>query len=197
MLFSLMNCTNVVNNDPQKVKKIIYVMDPLCGWCYGNHQNIERLYLNYNAEFDFEILPAGMWSGANVRKQTPQMAKYIANHDRQIAKTCGVIFGVSYFDFLENEEAILDSEIPSRAIVSVMQMEETQTVPFVIEVQKARYYHGQDLNEERTYTSICEQLGLDIDTFLSLFHSEEIRKKTQNTFEDSFSVCTIFSNTFD
>ncbi len=162
--------------------KLIYVMDPLCGWCYGNHQTIERLYQNYKAAFDFEILPAGMWSGVNARKQTPQMARYFINHDAAIAQRTGTSFGEAYFQFIQNEEVNLDSEVPSRAIMAVTEMDQYQTVPFMVEVQKARYYHGKDLNQESTYTIICQQLGVDEEAFLSLFRSEAIKKKTQETF---------------
>lgn len=171
-----------MKKDSPKMKRLIYVMDPLCGWCYGNHQNIERLYQNYKVEFDFEILPAGMWSGANARKQTPQMAGYFINHDAVIAQKTGASFGEAYFNFIKNEEVALNSEVPSRAIIAVMEMNQHQTVPFMTEVQKARYYHGKDLNRESTYTSICKRSGLDEEIFLSLFRSETSKKKTQETF---------------
>jgi putative protein-disulfide isomerase len=40
--------------------KLIYVMDPLCGWCYGNSRNTEMLHTGFGNEIEFEILPAGM-----------------------------------------------------------------------------------------------------------------------------------------
>lgn len=47
-----------INN--KKMSKLIYVMDPLCGWCYGNSVNTQHLYDTYKNQIDFEILPAGM-----------------------------------------------------------------------------------------------------------------------------------------
>lgn len=49
-------------------------------------------------------------------------------------------------------------------------------------MQKARYWYGKDLNEDETYLSICEKLGLDKTEFLQTFHSEIIKEETQETF---------------
>ncbi|WP_260128811.1 hypothetical protein [Elizabethkingia anophelis] len=40
--------------------KLIYIMDPLCGWCYGNSDNILELFEKYKNDIKFEILPGGM-----------------------------------------------------------------------------------------------------------------------------------------
>ncbi|EJL65278.1 hypothetical protein-disulfide isomerase [Flavobacterium sp. CF136] len=157
-------------------------MDPLCGWCYGNSTNTQKLYEKYKNLIDFEILPAGMWIGTNARKQSKQMAQFIKKHDPQVQQTTGTEFGKAYFEFIENENIILDSEVPSRAIVSVKKLWVSQSIPFAIEVQKARYWYGKDLNSDETYLSICDTLGLDKVDFLKTFHSETIKKETQETF---------------
>jgi protein-disulfide isomerase-like protein with CxxC motif len=41
-------------------------MDPLCGWCYGNSDNVLELFEKYKNEIKFEILPGGMWVGENI-----------------------------------------------------------------------------------------------------------------------------------
>ncbi|PJJ08365.1 putative protein-disulfide isomerase [Flavobacterium sp. 1] len=164
------------------MSKLIYVMDPLCGWCYGNSNNTQKLYDKYKNVLDFEILPAGMWTGENTRKQSKQMAQFIKKHDPQVQQTTGTAFGKDYFDSIENENIILDSEVPSRAIVAIKKLTASQAVPFAIEVQKARYLHGKDLNEDNTYLGICENLKLDKEEFLKTFHSENIKKETQKTF---------------
>jgi putative protein-disulfide isomerase len=164
------------------MSKLIYIMDPLCGWCYGNSTNTQKLYEKYKDQLDFEILPAGMWVGENARKQSKPMAQFIKKHDPQVQQTTGTEFGKAYFEFIENETIILDSEVPSRAIVTVKKLWNTQAVPFTIEVQKARYWYGKDLNKEETYVIICEKLGLDKTEFLKVFHSDSIEKQTKETF---------------
>jgi putative protein-disulfide isomerase len=162
--------------------KLIYVMDPLCGWCYGNSSNTQKLYDKYKDILDFEILPAGMWAGTNARKQSKQMAGYIKRHDLQVQQVTGTSFGENYFSLIEDENIILDSEVPSRAIVTVKKQWALQAVPFAVEVQKARYWHGKDLNKVETYLDICEDMKLDQAQFLEAFHSGSLKKATQETF---------------
>ncbi|MFH7018882.1 DsbA family protein [Flavobacterium sp. FlaQc-47] len=163
--------------------KLIYVMDPLCGWCYGNAANTQKLYNKYKEILDFEILPAGMWTGANARKQSKPMAEYIKKHDLQVQHTTGTAFGEAYFKLIENENVILDSEVPSRAIVTVKKLCPEKAVSFAVEVQKARYLHGQDLNLIQTYLKICDDLKLDIEKFAASFDSQFIKNTTLETFE--------------
>lgn len=164
------------------MSKLIYIMDPLCGWCYGNSINTQKLFEKYKDKIDFEVLPAGMWTGENARKQSKQMAQFIRKHDPQVQQTTGTEFGKDYFEFIENENIILDSEVPSRAIVVVKKLSASQIVPFTIEIQKARYWYGKDLNKDETYLTICEKLGLDKTEFLKFFYSDSIKKETQETF---------------
>lgn len=183
-LFILLCCFFISNIKSQNLNtmKLIYVMDPLCGWCYGNSRNTEMLYNEFGNEFEFEILPAGMWSGNRIKKQDAEMADFFKNGDKQIAQHTGTEFGNAYFQLLHDESIVLDSEVPSRAIVSVKNISPQKAIPFAIEVQKARYVHGKDLNNEQTYTSICDALDIDSKKFLMKFLSEETKKQTQESF---------------
>jgi putative protein-disulfide isomerase len=162
--------------------KLIYIMDPLCGWCYGNAETIQRLHDAYKTEMPIEILPAGMWTGANARMQSKAMAAYIKKHDLHIQQQTGTPFGMEYFKFIEDENIVLDSEIPSRAIVTVQNISPENAIPFALAVQKARYYYGYDLNLTATYERICEALKMNTSLFLTAFYSTEIKEKTQQSF---------------
>lgn len=72
-------------------------MDPLCGWCYGNAGNLQQLAQQFDGKLPVEIVPAGMWAGVNVRKQSRAMAQYFIRHDRQIEAMTGTTFGKDYF----------------------------------------------------------------------------------------------------
>lgn len=166
-------------------------MDPLCGWCYGNSDNMLKLYDQYRNDLDFEILPGGMWTGPNVRKQSPQMVNFFLKHDSAVADRTGITFGEGYFELLK-EEIVLNSEIPSRAMVSMKAIAPEKTVPFMVAVQKARYYWGKDLNLDAAYLEICENLGIDPQQFLEAFHSEEMQQATLQSFNEAAQYAQSF-----
>lgn len=162
--------------------KLIYVMDPLCGWCYGNYRNTLQTAERYKDSIPFEIIPGGMWAGQNVRKQSKQMAAYFIKHDQQIASLTGTAFGAAYFKFISQDEVVLDSEIPSRAIVTVQQFWPEKNVAFAAAVQKERYFYGKDLNLDLTYQEMLDSLGIEKDLFFKHFHSPEMKAATQEAF---------------
>lgn len=156
-------------------------MDPLCGWCYGNSENTIKLYEKYKNEFEFEIIPGGMWVGSNVRKQSPQMVNFFLKHDDAVAKTTGIEFGEKYKNLLK-KEIDLNSEIPSRAIVTVKKISPDKAFLFTKELQKARYYHGEDINIDAVYRNLIKNLDIDEVKFFDYFYSENAKLETQNEF---------------
>ncbi|MBB6500611.1 DsbA family protein [Pedobacter cryoconitis] len=172
--------------------KLIYVMDPLCGWCYGNSNHTLALFEAYREVLDFVIIPAGMWAGPNTRIQSPQMSAYFRKHDERIAQLTGTEFGEAYFQFLQLEEVKLDSEIPSRAIVTVQEFWNAENVHFMVALQQARYKYGKDLNLEKTYIEICEQTGINSAEFLRHFNSESMKVKTQETFSQAMQYASSY-----
>lgn len=57
----LQSCAQTKSNTSMSEKiKLTYVMDPQCGWCYGNSENITALQEVFKDDFDFELLVGGM-----------------------------------------------------------------------------------------------------------------------------------------
>ena len=40
------------------LNRLIYVMDPQCGWCYGNSHNMTSIYSKYKSLIDFKFMNA-------------------------------------------------------------------------------------------------------------------------------------------
>lgn len=37
--------------------KLLYIMDPLCGWCYGNSENMLRLEQELTDQISIDVMP--------------------------------------------------------------------------------------------------------------------------------------------
>ena len=150
--------------------KIIYVMDPYDGWCYAGSENILRLYMRYRSLMEFEVLPAGMLTGELCCNHHPDNATAALRSLRAIEKETKTPFGEKHKEALRNKEFLMDSEIPSRAIMTVRQLAPEQTLPFVHALLHARFYHGMDLNDTSTYLELCEILDIDKQAFFQIFN---------------------------
>ena len=77
---------------------------------------------------------------------------------------------------------VLDSMVPSRAIMACRATAPQLTLQFAHQVLHARFYEGKDLNEQTVYLEICEQLGIDKQTFFQHFSSDENEENTRQAF---------------
>lgn len=161
-------------------------MDPICGWCYGNLENTTNLYNDFKDNVEFEILPGGLWTGENAKVQSPDMINYISSNDARIVQLTGMKFGEKYLEFIKTRpDVVLDSEVPSRVIVTASKIASEQTMIFMSEVLKARYVFGKDLNLDETYRDIVKALDIDEDLFFDYFKSQGAIDATSATFSEA------------
>lgn len=163
--------------------KIIYVMDPYDGWCYACSETVLRLYMRYRSLLQFEVLPAGMLTGEFCCNHHPENALAAIRSLSAIEKETKTPFGEKHKEALRSQQFLMDSEIPSRAIMACRQLAPDLTIPFVHALLHARFNHGMDLNETSTYLELCEILNIDKQAFFQLFNADEIKELTQRGFQ--------------
>ncbi|RYD58367.1 MAG: DsbA family protein [Sphingobacteriales bacterium] len=161
---------------------ILYVMDPLCGWCYGFSPVMQLLQQNYKDQFNFRVVPGGMITGARV-KAVSVMAEYILGAYTRVEEYSGVKFGEPYLDLLRKGTEISDSEPPCRAIHTFQQLMPERGLGFAHHLQLKQFVDGKSFNEENTYKELALEFGLDAQAFVTTMNSEESRYGTQQEFQ--------------
>ena len=162
--------------------KILYIMDPYCKWCYATSDAIQQLYDTLEGKLPFEVIPAGMLAGEFTQIQSPEYALAHRKADASITKETGKEFGEGYKSALNEKEMLLDSMIPSRAIMACRATAPQLTLQFAHCILDARYHDGKDLTDHTVYLEICEQLGIDKPTFFQHFSSPENDENTRQAF---------------
>ena len=164
------------------MKKVYYVMDVLCGWCFGVSDEINKLQNKYKDEFEFVVVPGGMWTGNYTQQMNGNLATYIREHNKSIEKLSGKKFGLGFNEMLDSKR-VLDSLPGSKAIVLAQKMNKNLVFDFVREVQNAFFVEGKDLNDNKVYLEIAENLGLDKENFEKELKSEKLEKETFEYFQ--------------
>ena len=162
--------------------KILYIMDPYCKWCYATSDAIQQLYDTLEGKLPFEVIPAGMLAGEFTQIQSPEYALAHRKADASITKETGKEFGEGYKSALNEKEMLLDSMIPSRAIMACRATAPQLSLQFAHCILDARYHDGKDLTDHTVYLEICEQLGIDKPTFFQHFSSPENDENTRQAF---------------
>lgn len=174
------------------MNKLIYVMDPLCGWCYGNSKNILEIKNQFTGKFDFEILMGGMWLPPNTQNGGEKLSQFMKEHAPPMEKMTGAQVSEAYYQLANNAEYEFSSLEGSAATVLVKKLKPEFAFEFASAVQKRFYSEGLPLNDVATYLPILYKLGVDERTFKDQWLGHENLEMTKKEFQRASQMATGF-----
>lgn len=141
-------------------KKIVYVHDPLCGWCFGFSPVIHRLNEATQRRASWEILAGGMVLGDRVGP-IGRVSGFLKRALPRLEDTTGIQFGRPFLDnVLAGGTMVLSSMEPSRALQAVKTLAPDRALPFAMAVQKALYEQGLDVTSMSVLGEAAEAVGV-------------------------------------
>ncbi|MBC6990636.1 DsbA family protein [Hymenobacter sp. BT491] len=162
--------------------EILYIYDPLCGWCYGMTPVIQRIRDEYHDRLDVSVLNGGMVVGEQVGPLR-EMWDYIGGALQNVEAVTGATFGDPYRALGEEGIYVQNSEPPCRALTVFRQLDtEGRTVDFAHAIQQALFRDGKDLNQRATYETLLKPYGLDVAEFGRRFEAPEAAAATRQEF---------------
>ena len=172
-----------VPTSPAARPELLYIHDPLCGWCYGMSPVINRVQAEFAGRVDVSVLCGGMAVGA---RATPiaETWGYIKSALGDVEKATGVQFGPAFKALAEAGRYVYDSEPPCRAIVAFRQLTQdpARAVAFAHAVQTALFRDGHDLNHVVTYAALLLEFEVDAADFQRHFAAPDTARATQQEF---------------
>lgn len=136
---------------------VIYLFDPLCGWCYGAAPMIARLR---DAGLPVEPVPTGLFSGDGARPMDAGFAAYAWSNDQRIARLTGQIFSDTYRRrVLEAPGGLFDSGPATLALTAVSLVAPGHELGALNAVQQARYVDGLDITALASLEAIVRSTG--------------------------------------
>ncbi|MEO9168302.1 MAG: DsbA family protein [Aestuariivirga sp.] len=138
--------------------KLIYLMDPLCGWCYGASGRIQQLAKSQ--DYSIELLPVGLFSGSGARNMDQNFAAYAWSNDQRIAKLTDQEFSEAYqHRVLDRPNGIFDSSAATLALTAVFLTSPASEVDALKIIQQARYVRGLDITDITSLIEILNTAG--------------------------------------
>jgi len=153
--------------------RLIYLMDPMCSWCWGFAPIFEALAAQAAAEGVAAHLVAG---GLRAGQQEPidsAMSDYIAGHWREVQKRSGQPFN---FAGALKEGFVYDTLPACRALVAAKTLDSRKTWPLVLRIQQAFYVEGQDIVKPPVLVELAEQVGFSRKAFAKCYDSDEVEQ---------------------
>ena len=163
--------------------ELLYLHDPLCGWCYGMSPVIKRVQQDFAGRVDVSVLCGGMVKGDEAGPIAGSW-DYIKTALGDVESVTGVQFGPAFKALGAAGRYRYDSEPPSRAIVAFRQISQdpARAVAFAHAVQAALFRDGQDVNDGATYEALLAPFGVDNAEFQRRWAAPETARATQQEF---------------
>lgn len=161
---------------------LIYVYDPLCGWCYGFHPVMEKLNQRFENHLAIDVKSGGLAVGENA-EPIGEGYGYIKDAYKQVEEITGVKFGTNFKLLAEEGSYFYDSLTPSVAQSAINKLAPDFALKFAGLIQNAIFRDGKNLNYWQTYQELIKPLPVDETAFKELFESDETRRETLDQFE--------------
>ena len=164
---------------------LLYVYDPLCGWCYGFSPVMVQLYKEYNDTIEFDVISGGMVVGDRIGPLSDK-APFIKGAFKTVEDKMNVKFGDKYINEVLAEGTAIQTSIPaSKLLVAFKSLDNSKAILFAHELQNAIYYHGVHPDYMASLLDNCDSFGVSKENIMTIATSEQVIPVMEHDFEMS------------
>lgn len=158
--------------------RLIYVMDPMCSWCWGFAPVIAALAQQAQAGgVPLHVVLGGL---RQERAALDPVSKVrILAHWQAVNARTGQLF--NFRDALP-DGLVYNTEPACRALVVARSLDEQSVWPLLQLIQEAFYAEGRDVTRPQLLVELAEQAGIPRIEFAELFDSEKMHAATAADF---------------
>ncbi|TBV00060.1 DsbA family protein [Stutzerimonas kirkiae] len=158
--------------------RLIYVMDPMCSWCWGFEPVLQHLASQAErAGVGLQLVVGGLRRECEV--MDPGGRERTLGYWRSVRESTGQSFN---FETGLPPGLVYDTEPACRALVVARGMDAGSAWPLARRLQQAFYQEGQDITRAQVLLELATRQGLCRETFASRFDGLEAREETQRDF---------------
>ena len=149
------------------MKELIFVVDPMCSWCWGFHPVMQTLHDKYTGRYTFSIVLGGL-RGEGTMSWDDKSKLFLKQHWDAVHKATGqpfnpTILNRSYFDY--------NTHPSCKAVITVRELwGEKEAFKYLGDIQKAFYKEGKDITSRevlKNYLPMSKQ-----EAFLDFYNSK-------------------------
>lgn len=165
-------------------RKLFYIADPMCSWCYGFAGVIQGIHAQYQDRLDISLVTGGLRVG-NAHRLTDKFKASLSEHWKEVEKETGQAFN---YDFSVPDDFIYDTEPSCRAAVVMRRNKGDEVFPFFETLHKAFYVDNRDLTNPSILSELAVGHGLDPETFNADFEDDAVKQETYDDFAFGHSL---------
>ncbi|ANY86011.1 MULTISPECIES: DsbA family protein [Pseudomonas] len=158
--------------------RLLYVMDPMCSWCWGFAPVAEALIAQAReAGVPTRLVVGGLRSGSSALDASTR--RYILEHWQAVAEATGQAFR---FEGAMPDGFVYDTEPACRALVAARELDAERVWSLLGGIQRAFYEQAVDVTRAPQLVELAEQAGFDRSQFADAFSRADTRAATAADF---------------
>jgi len=161
--------------------QLIFVIDPMCSWCWGFHPIIQTIYKDYSKQCHSSLVVSGLRTkGQMPWNKTNQ--NYLIQNWKAVQQQTGQTFNFSLFDKTSFD---YDTYPACKAIVCVRELwGEKVAFEYLEKIQTAFYVKNEDTTSLEVLLNYIEEK----ETFLVFYESERAERLMHHDFAKARSM---------
>ncbi len=167
---------------PTPTTQLIFVIDPMCSWCWGFHPVIEKLRKDYSQQYTFSLVVGGLRTSGQMQ-WNEQSKAYLKQNWDAIQQTTGQTFNptllnLAHFDY--------NTYPACKAIVTVRELwGESVAFEYLTAIQSAFYTQSVDIT---SVDVLCSYIPQDKEAFISFYQNDRSELLMQHDFSKARSM---------
>ncbi|MFT6714237.1 MAG: putative protein-disulfide isomerase [Planctomycetota bacterium] len=153
--------------------KLLYVVDPMCSWCYGFKAALDEVLPELNPNVEAELVMGGLAPDSD-EPMDEETRTYVQQAWHAVAKQTGVSFN---HDFWAQCEPRRSTYPACRAVIVAREVDLAWEM--LAAIQRAYYLEARNPSDEDTLVALAEELGIDGEGFRGRFREPEIEAALQ------------------
>ncbi|MFO7883322.1 MAG: DsbA family protein [Desulfobacteraceae bacterium] len=156
-------------------KRIVYVGDPVCSWCYAFTDTFERIKTEFLGKIEFSYYMGGLVIDRDI-KINAAMKKLLKKNWKEVEvktgkriKACEKIDGVHPMPYI--------SDPACRAFMCIKSIDEELAYGFYKLVHQRFYEELKDISDENNLCDIAGELGIDKSFFIEKFRHKSAQEQ--------------------
>lgn len=163
--------------------QFIYVLDPMCSWCWAFSSTIKALQKDY-PEFGWTYLMGGL-APDNDQPMPAQQQQQIQSIWHEIERRTGTQFN---HDFWTNNIPRRCTYPACRAVITAGQIQSETKYPMIEAIQKAYYQDAKNPSDESVLNQLAVDIGIDKYLFSKTLNSRETNDLLQQQLQQSAAL---------
>jgi putative protein-disulfide isomerase len=159
---------------------LIYVLDPMCSWCYGFGKPLQT-FLDTVPDTELTLIVGGL-RPFTTEALSDAKRNEILTHWHHVGEASGQTFAQAPLTAMHASGFIYDTEPACRAIVTVREHWPAHAWHYTKAIQRAFYAEAKNITHADVLADIAADAGLDREAFIIALESDAMKDATRSDF---------------